>query len=56
MHEKENASVINKGVTYSKAVYQVTVTVADNGDGTLKVASAMVQRISDAGASLDPAV
>lgn len=56
MHENENASVINKGVTYSKAVYQVTVTVADNGDGTLKVASAMVQRISDAGASLDPAV
>ena len=56
IHENENASVINKGVTYSKAVYQVTVTVADNSDGTLEVTSVMVQRISDAGASLDPAV
>lgn len=56
MHEDEDASVINKGMTYSKAVYQVTVTVTDNGDGTLEVTSAMVQRISDAGASLDPAV
>ena len=37
------------GVTYSQAVYQVEVTVADNHDGTLKVESVKTQTKDDAG-------
>ncbi|MGM9648339.1 MAG: Spy0128 family protein, partial [Eubacteriales bacterium] len=33
------------GMTYSGALYRVVVTVVDNGDGTLSVASADVQRL-----------
>ena len=41
------------GVTYSQAVYKVTVVVEDNGDGTLKVASNTMTRVSnDAGGNL----
>ena len=37
------------GVTYSQAVYQVEVTVTDNGNGTLKVESVKTQAKDDAG-------
>ncbi len=51
--EDTGASEINPGVTASQALYEVTVTVIDNGDGTLKVEPAIKQLNSDAGASLD---
>lgn len=37
------------GVSYSQAAYTVTVTVTDNGDGTLGAVSAMVQNTDDYG-------
>ncbi len=37
------------GVTYSKAVYQVAVTAADNNDGTLNVTSEMTPTKNDSG-------
>lgn len=41
------------GVTYSQAVYKVTVVVKDNGDGTLKVTSNTMTKVSnDAGGNL----
>lgn len=41
------------GVTYSQAVYKVTVVVKDNGDGTLTVASNTMTKVSnDAGGNL----
>lgn len=41
------------GVTYSQAVYKVTVVVEDNGDGTLTVASNTMTKVSnDAGGNL----
>ena len=41
------------GVTYSQAVYKVTVVVKDNGDGTLKVTSNKMTKVSnDAGGNL----
>lgn len=41
------------GVTYSQATYKVTVVVKDNGDGTLKVTSNKMTKVSnDAGGSL----
>ena len=41
------------GVTYSQAVYKVTVVVKDNGDGTLKVTSSKMTKVSnDAGGNL----
>lgn len=41
------------GVTYSQAVYKVTVVVKDNGDGTLMVASNTMTKVSnDAGGNL----
>lgn len=41
------------GVTYSQAVYNVTVVVKDNGDGTLTVASNTMTKVSnDAGGNL----
>lgn len=41
------------GVTYSQAVYKVTVVVEDNGDGTLTVASNTMTRVSnDVGGNL----
>ncbi|MDO4841409.1 MAG: FctA domain-containing protein [Phoenicibacter congonensis] len=52
IYEDKDASTLNKGVSYSKAVYQVTVTVTDAGDGTLNIQSTMQQRRDDAGDSL----
>ena len=41
------------GVTYSQAVYKVTVVVKDNGDGALKVTSNTMTKVSnDAGGNL----
>ena len=41
------------GVTYSQAVYEVTVVVKDNGDGALTVASNTMTKVSnDAGGNL----
>ncbi len=37
------------GVTYSQAVYQVVVTVTDNGDGTLAATAAKAQVVDDSG-------
>ena len=42
------------GVTYSKAVYNVVVTVTDKGDGTMTVTSEMTKVADDAGAAIDP--
>lgn len=53
--EPASASAV-AGVTYSQAAYSVTITVTDNGDGTLKAASAMKCVSNDAGANVDEAV
>ncbi len=37
------------GVTYSQAVYQVEVTVSDNGNGTLTATATKVQTVNDKG-------
>ncbi len=37
------------GITYSQAAYEVTVSISDNGDGTLNVTSSMVQTNNDKG-------
>lgn len=52
IYEDKDASTLNKGVSESKAVYQVTVTVSDAGDGTLSIQSKMEQRRDDAGNSM----
>lgn len=39
------------GMSYSKALYRVVVTVKDNGDGTLKVVSSDIQRLYDENAN-----
>lgn len=43
------------GLVYSQAEYKVTVTVTDNGDGTLKVESAMSKTVDDEGQTLTAA-
>ena len=35
------------GVTYSRALYRVAILVEDNGDGTLKIVSSDIQRLSN---------
>ena len=50
---KPAGDVMVPGVTYSQAVYKVTVAVKDNGDGTLKVTSNKMTKVSnDAGGNL----
>lgn len=44
------ASQTLPGMTYSRALYRVVVTVADNGDGTLRIADSEIQRLYDDGA------
>ncbi|MDD6312051.1 MAG: FctA domain-containing protein [Firmicutes bacterium] len=44
--EPENNKML-PGMSYSGAVYHVAVTVEDNGDGTLKIASSDIQRLYD---------
>lgn len=44
------------GLHYSRAVYNVAVTVANNGDGTLDVTSVMTKTKDDAGANLNQPV
>ena len=44
----DDNNVLN-GITYSKAKYQVTVTVTDNNNGTLNVSSEMTQLLNDMG-------
>lgn len=41
------------GVTYSQAAYSVTVTVTDNGDGTLKATSTVKRVSNDTGANVN---
>ena len=43
-----------EGVEYSKAAYNVTVTAADNGDGTMTVTSAIQQVKDDDGSTFSP--
>lgn len=43
-----------EGVEYSKAAYNVTVTAADNGDGTMTVTSAIQQVRDDDGSTFSP--
>lgn len=50
---KPTGDAMVPGVTYSQAVYKVTVVVKDNGDGTLMVASNTMTKVSnDAGGNL----
>lgn len=50
---KPTGDAMVPGVTYSQAVYKVTVVVKDNGDGTLTVASNTMTKVSnDAGGNL----
>lgn len=43
-----------KGLHYSEAEYKVTVTVTNNGDGTLGVSSVMTKTVNDKGETLNP--
>lgn len=55
IRESEALSVLNPGVSASEALYEVTVTVADEGHtGHLKVASEMKKLISDDGNKVEP--
>lgn len=44
----------SRGLHYSHAVYNVAVTVTNNGDGTLDVTSVMTKTVDDEGAELNP--
>ncbi len=44
--EPENEEYL-AGMTYSRALYRVVITIEDNGDGTLNVASSDIQRLYD---------
>lgn len=55
IRESEALSVLNPGVSASEALYEVTVTVTDEGHtGHLKVASEMKKLISDDGNKVEP--
>ena len=56
IHESKELSVFNPGVSASKALYEVVVTVTDEGhNGTLKVESALTKKYDDDGVKLaDP--
>lgn len=55
IRESAESSTLNPGVSASEAVYEVTVTVADEGHtGHLKVASEMKKLISDDGNKVEP--
>lgn len=55
IRESAESSTLNPGVSASKALYEVTVTVADEGHtGHLKVASEMKKLISDDGNKVEP--
>lgn len=54
IHESKELSVANPGVSTSKAVYEVVVTVTDEGHtGALKVASQVTKTYADDGKKLD---
>ena len=54
IRESKELSVFNPGVSASKAVYEVVVTVADEGhSGTLTVTSALTKKYDDDGVKLD---
>ncbi len=48
--EPENDDYL-PGMTYSRALYRLVVTVVDNGDGTMKVSNSDVQKLYDDGAN-----
>lgn len=55
IRESAESSTLNPGVSASDALYEVTVTVADEGHtGHLKVASEMKKLISDDGEKVEP--
>lgn len=55
IRESAESSTLNPGVSASEALYEVTVTVADEGHtGHLKVASEMKKLISDDGEKVEP--
>lgn len=55
IRESAESSTLNPGVSASEALYEVTVTVADEGHtGHLKVASEMKKLISDDGNKVEP--
>lgn len=55
IRESAESSTLNPGVSASEALYEVTVTVADEGHtGRLKVASEMKKLISDDGNKVEP--
>lgn len=55
IRESEALSVLNPGVSASEALYEVTVTVADEGHtGNLTVASEMKKLLSDDGDKVEP--
>lgn len=55
IRESAESSTLNPGVSASEALYEVTVTVADEGHtGHLKVASEMKKLISDDGDKVEP--
>lgn len=54
IRESEELSVFNPGVSASKALYEVVVTVTDEGhNGTLTVTSALTKKNDDDGVKLD---
>lgn len=54
IRESKELSVFNPGVSASKALYEVVVTVADEGhSGTLTVTSALTKKYDDDGVKLD---
>lgn len=55
IRESAESSTLNPGVSASEALYEVTVTVADEGHtGHLKIASEMKKLISDDGNKVEP--
>lgn len=55
IHESAELSTLNPGVSESEALYEVTVTVTDEGHtGRLKVASEMKKLLSDDGKKVEP--
>lgn len=55
IHESAELSTLNPGVSESEAVYEVTVTVADEGHtGNLTVTSEMKKLLSDDGEKVEP--
>lgn len=53
MHESEEMSTVNPGVSMSQALYEVKVVVADKHDGTLSVESVMTKLAGDNGVEFE---